>query len=562
MSIIDGKKIHNTVAQATNVAEYVVARLVDIGISDCFAVPGDYAFPIDHALVHNDKLRYIGCVNELNASYAADGYARIKGAGILCTTFAVGELSALNGLMGSKAEHVPVFSLVGAPALSHQMQRKKMHHSLGDGDFDIFRLISSHAACVSTVITTDNVVAEMDRVIHECFKKRQPAYILIPADIAEAPLTYKHVDNQQIAIYISNPLQLQKALKFILDKITSAKKIVVLPSINLSRFDLNSHALGFIEKLGVPFAVLPQDKCVLEEHHPQYLGYYSGALSNPDVANYIESADLLIDLGQIMLSDINTAAFSTKLDTRNILTCAPDFVAMGDTLLSSVFLRELLDALIPQLPKKDTFVSAKKTVSSVVGRPDEKITVDAFYSRLIQFVKKDDIIVVETGSSSVELPSLRFQENTTYLNQTNWGSIGWATAATLGACIASPNKRVILVTGEGSHQISSGEIGTMGRYGVKPIIFCCNNRGYTVERALDKKEKTALFFNNLAPWEYAQLPCIMGCKDWITFKVLTNSELEDALQKAAQASVGVYIEFVTDKYDYNRSLQFYNKNWI
>ena len=113
--LVNGEKRFDTVLKAKNVAEYVVARLVDLGINHSFSIPGDFAFPIDNALITNDKLQNIVNANELNASYAADGYARANGAAILSTTYAVGELSALNGVMGAKAENLIVFHLVGTP---------------------------------------------------------------------------------------------------------------------------------------------------------------------------------------------------------------------------------------------------------------------------------------------------------------------------------------------------------------------------------------------------------------------------------------------------------------
>lgn len=73
------------------VAEYVVKRLSDLGIDKVFGVPGDYSFPIDDAIELCPSLRWIACANELNAAYAADGYARRKGAAILSTTYGVGE---------------------------------------------------------------------------------------------------------------------------------------------------------------------------------------------------------------------------------------------------------------------------------------------------------------------------------------------------------------------------------------------------------------------------------------------------------------------------------------
>ena len=79
------------------VAQYVLTRIAQLGIDKMFGVPGDYAFSIDDAVENVPGLKWVGCANELNAAYAADGSARIRGAAMLTTTYGVGELSALNG---------------------------------------------------------------------------------------------------------------------------------------------------------------------------------------------------------------------------------------------------------------------------------------------------------------------------------------------------------------------------------------------------------------------------------------------------------------------------------
>src|SRR6476469_6705171 len=90
-------------------------------------------------------MKWIGCSNELNASYAADGYARARGAAMLSTTYAVGELSAINGVMGAKAERSLVFHVVGMPSYQNQRLRKTMHHTFGDAVFGNFVDISAQA---------------------------------------------------------------------------------------------------------------------------------------------------------------------------------------------------------------------------------------------------------------------------------------------------------------------------------------------------------------------------------------------------------------------------------
>ena len=124
--------------KAVSVADYVVERLAAEGINHCFGVAGDYLFPICDAVDSSAKVKWIGCANELNASYAADGYARVRGAAMLATTYGVGELSAMNGVMGAKAERSLVFHVVGMPSYQHQRVHKITHHTLGDGVFGNF----------------------------------------------------------------------------------------------------------------------------------------------------------------------------------------------------------------------------------------------------------------------------------------------------------------------------------------------------------------------------------------------------------------------------------------
>ena len=143
-------------SEQPTVADYIVRRLAREGITDCFGVAGDFAFKLCDAVARSEAIRWIGCSNELDAAYAADGYARVRGCSMLMTTYAVGELSALNGVMGAKAERSCVFHLVGMPTMRHQRVRKIIHHTLGDGEFQNFANISAQAACVSAVITPDN----------------------------------------------------------------------------------------------------------------------------------------------------------------------------------------------------------------------------------------------------------------------------------------------------------------------------------------------------------------------------------------------------------------------
>src|SRR6201989_2655767 len=178
----------STMTKATKVADYILYRVPAEGIDHCFGVAGDYVFPICDAVDSSSKVKWVGCSNELNAAYAADGYARVRGAAMLATTYGVGELSALNGVMGAKAERSLVFHVVGMPSYQNQRLNKIAHHTLGDGVFGNFIELSAKAACCHALIDPDNCVIEMERVIAEARRENRPAYIVVPSDYALSPV--------------------------------------------------------------------------------------------------------------------------------------------------------------------------------------------------------------------------------------------------------------------------------------------------------------------------------------------------------------------------------------
>jgi indolepyruvate decarboxylase len=170
------------------VIQYILRRLKEIGIDDIFGVAGDYAFPVNDAIVEDPALNWITCCNELNAAYAADGYARARGIGAVCTTYGVGELATMSAIAGAYAEHVPVFHLVGTPNTATQEGRALAHHTLGNGEFDLFRKMAESIVCASAAMTPQNAAAETERLIAAALYHRRPVYMAIPSDVADTPI--------------------------------------------------------------------------------------------------------------------------------------------------------------------------------------------------------------------------------------------------------------------------------------------------------------------------------------------------------------------------------------
>jgi len=158
------------------------------------------------------------------------------------------------------------------------------------------------------------------------------------------------------------------------------------------------------------------------------------------------------------------------------------------------------------------------------------------------------MVFVETGIIPHGFAPTRLPKNTEVNTQTLWGSIGWATPASFGGQMAAKDRRTILLTGDGSHQLTCTEISSMMRHKLKPIVIVFNNSGYTIERVLSKDPWDS--FNEIATWDYSKLPEVFEGDVWVA-QARTNAEFDKVLLQAEieQKSRMCYIEIFTDKMD-------------
>ena len=525
------------------VAEYTLTRLSQLGIDRVFGVPGDYAFSVNDAVEVVDGLDWVACANELNAAYAADGYARIRGAAILSTTYGVGELSALNGVMGSKAHRLPVFHIVGMPSERIQHLKLITHHNLGDTRYDRYHDISSSACCVSARLTPDNCIDELERVIREALRQSMPAYIVISEVNGLMPVIGKPVKGQPLAKIKrqhSDPGELAAAAEAILTKIAAAKRPVATITTLTARYGVADKAVEFVSKANLPVAVTSYDKGVVDESLPQYIGLYSAGSSQPPaVRDIVENADLILDIGGVMLTELNTALWSAVLDTDKAVCIHDNWVRSGTNVYVNVAIGDLLDVLTAKVTAHARAEAPAYGELELTGAPSDPTASPNFYPRLQRRLRAGDTLVIETGSCMFHLNPMRLPAGVGVEAQGLWGSIGWGTPATLGIAMAKTEGRTWLVTGDGSHQLTLNELAVMGRYGVTPVIFVLNNGLYGIEDVISERGHA---YDDLAAVNYHLLPAAFGCKGWLSAKVTTVAELEKVLDDIDAHDGAAYIE--------------------
>jgi indolepyruvate decarboxylase len=422
------------------VIQHVLGRLKDIGIDAVFGVAGDFAFPVQDAIVQYPGISWVGCCNELNAGYAADGYARVRGVGALSTTYGVGELGAISAVGGSYAENVPVFHLTGMPTRAAQHKRELVHHSLGTGEFDFFAKMAGPVVCASAIISPQNAVYETERLIAEAFYHRRPVYMAIPSDVADQEVLGSA---QPLDPPRSNPDSIGAATEAILSALDRADTACILPGMLVRRAGLQSQLQAFVDASGMPFATMFGDKSVLDEQQPAFIGMYDGRLMNPDVRAYVESCDQVVTIGTLM-TDFNTGAFTARLDPMKTIAIKHHYTRVGQQEFRDVEMGDLLGSLTIRVKHRDKQTSPQPaSLGPVTGNGGDAITADALYPRWADFLQPDDIVIAETGTCSMGLAFAQMPKGATFYNQTLWGAIGWATPAAFGAAVAAPDRRVL-----------------------------------------------------------------------------------------------------------------------
>jgi indolepyruvate decarboxylase len=238
------------------------------------------------------------------------------------------------------------------------------------------------------------------------------------------------------------------------------------------------------------------DKSVLEEQQPAYIGMYDGRLMDESVRRFVESCDWVLAIGA-MMTDFNTGAFTSRLDPEKTIDICHHRTRVGPKVYPNVEMKDILAALTGRIAtRRGKSPTQADSLGPAVGCGSDPITAAALYPRGEKFLKPNDIVVAETGTSSIGLAFALMPKGATFHNQTLWGSIGWATPAAFGAAVAARDRRVVLVTGEGSHQLTAQEISQFGRRSLKPIVFVLNNSGYLIERLLCNNP--AIAYNDVA----------------------------------------------------------------
>jgi len=538
----------------STVGQYLAARLQQPGMTHYFSVPGDYNLVLLDELLKHPHLKMISCCNELNAAYAADGYARATGGpAAVVFTFSVGGLSAINGIAGAYAEPLPVIAVSGGPNTNSEAENELLHHTIGLVDYSYQREMFARVTAASVIIrNAREAPAQIDQAIDTALRLHKPVYLEIPCNLAGAATSAAQPRTLGVAP-AADAAALIAAADHAADTLNLAVKPALIAGVGLRANPAEAALAELADASGYAVATMPNAKSFFSEAHPGYIGTYWGPVSSPGCSEIIESADLVLYAGPTF-TDYTTAGHGDLLDPDKMVIAQPTGVIIGGHSYGNVplsaFLTELAGKVKRNIASLDAFNRIREEFVPPREGGDEPLTTRQLFDRVQKMLTADSTVIAETGDSWFNGMRLKLPEGSRFEIQMQYGSIGWSVGATLGYALASP-RRVITLVGDGSFQMTAQEVSTMIRYGLKPIIFLINNGGYTIEVEIHDGP-----YNTIKNWDYAGLVDVFNAGDGKGrgTRVATQNQLDAASAGAIDHDGLSLIEVVIDRDDCSKDL--------
>jgi len=535
---------HGAGTRTMAIGDFLLRRLQEAGIGHIFGVPGDFNLELLQQMEDGRYLKWVGTCNEMNASYAADGYARLNGIGAVAVTNAVGALGAINGIAGAYAEHVPVILIAGSIPLRSIDRGLGMHHTMGDGTWDRFLSALAPVTAGQARLTPSNAAAEIDRLILTAWREKLPVYMELPSDIA-----YLDIEVPTAPLILAEPPSDSERLKScaaaIADRLSKAKTPAILVDRDVDQYDVATEVMGLSEKLQAPVAVTGPAKGVIDETFHYFAGIYNGKGSAPQTREAIERSDCLLSIGYRPI-DGTSGDFTASLPADTI-RARGHAVDIGDDNYQAVTLKAALRAvtdMVPKVASRNIPYVAPAMPAGAHSDGSAKLTQSAYWEALQGYLRPGDVLITDNGTSYA-IFGFKLPPKCTVVASVIWGSIGYSVGALLGTLTAAPERRHLLFVGDGSFQETVQELSTMLRNDCKPVIFLINNGGYTIERGYMGKTSD---YNDIATWAYTELPKVFRPDTTArSFLVKTVADLEEAL--SAPNDELIFVEAVMDPYD-------------
>jgi indolepyruvate decarboxylase len=267
-------------------------------------------------------------------------------------------------------------------------------------------------------------------------------------------------------------------------------------------------------------------KSVLSEKHPQFIGVYSGGMSKDLVSDFVNNSDCLLLLGPI-ISDLSTGMFTSEIDASRCIMINNEALSISHHVYKGVSMKGFIERLTDSWknPKVTLNIPQKNEIKPFVPEKTKAITVERLFECINSIIEDEDTVVAEPGDAMFGSLDLCIHGSAEYISPAFYASLGFAVPASIGVQLALPNRRSIVITGDGGFQFNAMMLSVAAKYSLNPIVIILNNNGYGLFRPMIDG-----VFNDIPDWNYAEIPKVIGAGKGFT--VMTEMEFAAALADA------------------------------
>ncbi len=530
-------------------SEIICESLLQEGVDVIFGHPGGAILPFYDALWSYPQLRHILVRHEQSASHAADGYSRVTGkVGVCVATSGPGATNLVTGLMGAKADSVPIVAITGQVART----------ALGSEAFQECDICSIASVCTKRTYLVMSA-ADLPHTIREAFQIAQegrpgPVLIDVPRDVQLELAEFEYPEipvPARAAMSEETEAAVVKAAKLI----NEAERPVLISGHGV----LASHAwdelMELAEATGIPVINTLLGLSSFPRNHPLSLGmlgmhgmYWSNIV--------VDQADLVVGLG-MRFDDRVTGKASTFAPHARIIHLDIESSQVGRNVPVEVPLvgdaKVIMRALVPLVKNVDrpewmSYIEGlKKDHPSLAIPKTDKLLVQHVLSEMNELIQENPESVIVTGVGQHQMWAaqfLFFNGHNTFVSSGGLGAMGFELPAAMGAQVGQPNVPVWSIAGDGGIQMTSQELATVAQENL-PVKIALINNGYL---GMVRQWQEMFFENHLKEVpipgpDFVKLSQAYGIP---AMKVTHQEDVMPALRKA-QAHDGPYlIEFVVD----------------
>jgi len=518
-----------------NGAEAIIKSLELENVDVIFGYPGAAICPFYDALL-DSKIKHILTRHEQGAAHAANGYARVTGkVGVCVATSGPGATNLITGIATAYMDSIPLVVITGQ--VSSEL--------IGTDAFQEADITGATEPFIKhnyLVKKADDLTKTIKEAFYIASTGRQgPVLIDIPIDVQTEEVFFEYPKDVDIKgykpNYKGNPIQIKK----VCDAIKSAKAPVICAGGGVIASNASGELIELAEKCGIPVTTTLMGKGALPSRHKLSLGMLGS--HGVFTANYaVHNADLVLIVGaragdramgaagkiaekaKIVHIDIDPAEIG-----KNIETSIP---VVGDI---KIVLKELLKIVkigdtdkwlekIAEVKKDHPLRNIDEGKHSFV-KPQYLLTV------LSEFAGEDIIITTEVGQNQIWAANYyNVNKPRTFVTSGGLGTMGFGLPAAVGAKVGKPKAKVVVISGDGSFQMSMQELGTMkqSKLGVKMIIF--NNTRLGMVREL-QKQKYQCRYSQVFMEENPDFVKLVEAYGFKGERIADNSQVKDALKR-------------------------------